>query len=219
MTSLVIVGAGGFGREAHDVWEATQTRRTAGELADVPFIGFLDDVKPDSRLVEPRGSWLGTVSALEGLPVDVRYLIAVGNGGVRRQIDEWARSIGRVAAEPLIHPDATVGHRGVLIGPGSVVCAGVRVTTDVRLGRHVHLNLNVTVGHDVAVGDYVTINPGAAISGNVTLGNEVTVGTGAAIIQGVTVGAESVIGAGAAVIRDVPPRVTAVGVPAKPLAH
>jgi sugar O-acyltransferase (sialic acid O-acetyltransferase NeuD family) len=217
-TQLVIVGAGGFGRETHDVWEAQQSQRAACGLAADHFIGFLDDAKPVSAVAESRGAWLGSVRGLESLPPDVRYVIAIGDGAVRRQIDEWAQSIGRQAAEPLIHPAATVGGRGVLIGAGSVICAGARITTDVTLGRHVHLNLNATVGHDASVGDYVTVNPGATVSGNVTIGDEVVVGTGAAIIQGVKIGGESTIGAGASVIRDIPPRVTAVGVPAKPLA-
>jgi len=89
------------------------------------------------------------------------------------------------------------------------------VTTDVFLGEHVHLNLNVTVGHDTMIGPFCTISPGVNVSGRVHLGEGVTVGSAASIIPGVAVGGWSVIGASAAVVSDLPEKCTAVGVPAK----
>jgi sugar O-acyltransferase (sialic acid O-acetyltransferase NeuD family) len=182
--------------------------------AGLRFLGFLDDGTPDAALLTRLGAeHLGPVERLRELP-GARYLIGVGDPKARQAVDERAQSLG-AEATTAIHRSAS--YSDVEFGPGAVVTAGVRLTNNVRLGRHVHLNLNCTVGHDAVLGDYVTVNPLASISGNVTLGARVNVGTGANIIQSVTVGHDAVIGAGAVVIADVPAGVTVVGVPARPL--
>ncbi|MGY1752150.1 acetyltransferase [Blastococcus sp. SYSU D01042] len=217
-TPLVIIGAGGFGREVHDVVEAINDSVTAADRTEYAFLGFLDDGEPEPDLLRQRGApHLGPTEALVGMRSDVQYVIGIGNGGTRRRIDAWASGRGRSAAT-LIHPRAVVGKRAVSFGAGTVVCANAVVTTNVRVGRHVHLNLGVTVGHDAQLGDYVTLNPNSSISGEVLLEDEVTMGTGASVIQGRRIGARATIGAGAAVVRDIDPDVVAVGVPARPLA-
>ena len=45
----------------------------------------------------------------------------------------------------------------------------------------------------------------------------VHIGTGASVVPGVTIGRRSIVGAGAVVVDDLPPGVTAVGVPARPI--
>jgi sugar O-acyltransferase (sialic acid O-acetyltransferase NeuD family) len=176
-------------------------------------LGFLDDGEPDPAPLAPYGvRHLGPVAQLDSMDPDVGYVIGIGSPPVRRKIDE------QYAARPcpvLIHPSVTYS-RAVEFGPGSVVCAGVRLTNNIHLGRHVHANLNTTIGHDARLGDYVTLSPLVAVSGNVTLEDEVMIGTGVTLNPGVTVGAGSVVGSGAAVTRDIDPGVTAVGVPAKP---
>ena len=66
-----------------------------------------------------------------------------------------------------IHPTAVRG-RDVFIGPGSVMAAGSQVTTNIRIGCHVHLDRLVTVGHDRVISDFVSVYPGAVLSGGVT---------------------------------------------------
>lgn len=208
---LVIIGAGGFGREVHDVIDAINEAGTQS----FELLGFLDDGHPDERLIAERETqYLGNVTKIEDLADNVECVIGIGNGAVRRKIDQWVTSIGRTSAT-LVHPTATLG-RNVAVGPGSIICAYSSITTNVRLGRHVHLNLHCTVGHDSVLGDYATAYPGAHISGDVHLEDGVSIGTGASIIQGIHVGAYAFIGAAAGVIRDIPAGVTAVGVPAKP---
>jgi hypothetical protein len=209
------VGAGGFAREVHDVVEAINDAESSSSDR-FEFLGFIDNANDHPELILDRGPLLGDDEALAGLPAGAQYVIAIGNGGIRRAIDERATALGLTAAI-LVHPSATMSAHRVELGPGSIICSHVSLTTAIRLGRHVHLNLNVTVGHDTVVGDYVTINPGASISGNVLLEDEVTIGTGAVIIQGKSVGARSMIGAGASVVRSIPADVTAVGIPAKVL--
>ena len=211
---LVIIGAGGFGREVLDVIEALNSAPTTSGDGEFEVVGFLDDGSPDPSTLAPYGvEHLGPVAELETMSPDVGYVIGIGSPAVRRTIDE--RFMPLRTSPALVHPAATYS-RAVIFGPGTVVCAGVRLTNNITLGRHVHLNINSTVGHDARLGDYATVSPLVAISGNVTLDEEVMIGTGVTLNPGVSVGRKAVIGSGAAVLSDVEAGVTAVGVPAKP---
>lgn len=209
LTPLVIIGAGGHGRELLDVVEALNTCRPMFEM-----LGFLDDVA-DQRapLARRAAKIIGPVSALATF--DAAYVIGLGDGRSRRRVDALGRQSGRSAAT-LVHPAASLGS-DVSLGAGSVICAGARVTTNVRLGRHVHVNINATVSHDCTLGDFATVSPGVTISGNATIEDEVLLGAGATVMPSVRVGASSVVGAGAVVISDLAPGTTAVGVPARPV--
>ena len=113
-----------------------------------------------------------------------------------------------------IHPSVVMGS-DCRIGPGSIVCAGVQISTNVALYEHVHLNPGVIVGHDVRIMAHVSINPGAIISGNVAVESGALVGAGAIVLQGLHVGSNTIIGAGAVVTRDVFSGLTVKGVPAR----
>jgi acetyltransferase-like isoleucine patch superfamily enzyme len=101
------------------------------------------------------------------------------------------------------------------VGEGSVLCAGTVLTTQIRIGAHVNLNLNCTIGHDTVIEDFCNLSPGVNISGSVHLEEGVDIGTGAAVVPGRRVGRGSTVGAGAVVTSDVPPLSLAVGVPAR----
>lgn len=208
---LVIVGAGGHGREILDIVRAAQQDRRSYD-----FVGFLDDALPTGEATGPhRVPVLGGMDLLATLDAD--YLVGVGLPAQRRRIDRVASAWGRRPASA-VHPQASIGSRA-LLGPGLVMAAGARLTTNVTTGRHVHLNVNATVTHDCVLGDYVTITPGVHVSGNVRVGDAVWLGTGATVNQELVIGDGTTVGAGATVIRDLPPGVTAVGVPARPLAR
>lgn len=208
MKELVVVGAGGHGRELLDVVDAVNAVQPSYRL-----LGVLDDAMPDPDLLAACGvRHLGPVRLLAEL--DTEYVVGIGSPKARKTIDLAATEWGRRPAT-LVHPHAVVG-RNVTLGPGAVICALASVTTNVRIGRHVHLNVAATVAHDCWLGDYVTLAPGARLSGGITIGDQVTVGTGAVVIQGLRIGVGTVVGAGAVVVRDLPAEVVAVGVPARP---
>lgn len=214
LAPLVIVGAGGFGREVLDVVEAINAVSPTHEV-----LGFVDDAITEMNLerITSRGArHLGGVADhLEGPHARVSYVIGIGGTATRRSLAARFDAAGAEAAT-LVHPASTQGS-AVTIGPGSVICAGVRLTTNIDIGRHVHINLNATVGHDTTIGDVVSLNPLVSISGDCHLEEGVLVGVAGVVLNGLRVGADAVVGGSACAVRDVPPATTVVGVPAKPL--
>ena len=213
MKRVVILGAGGFARETADIYEALIA---LGE--EIDLLGYVVErgyAKPGA-VVNGRPI-LGDETILGKLPPDTLAVAAVGDPGLRRRLVAYAEAAG-LRFDVAVHPSATLTPRAT-IGSGSVVTAGVRVTNNIAIGRHVHLNLNCTVGHDSLIGDFVTVSPGAHISGNVVLGSGVTLGTGAVVLPGVHIGDGSTVGAGAVVTRGVGENQTVVGVPARALSR
>lgn len=207
MRDLVILGAGGHGRELLDIVEAINAVHTTWR-----FRGFLDDGDPPAdRLRRRSAQVLGPVAALADL--DAAYLIGIGQPDHRERVAALAAVTGHDAAT-LVHPLASLGTDNHL-SPGVVLAAGARVTTNVHLGRHVHLNVGAMISHDGIVRDFVTLSPGVLINGGVTLQAGVLLGTAAVVTPGCAIGAGTWIGAGAVVVQDLPPGVVATGVPAR----
>ena len=219
--AVVVIGAGGFGREVVDVIEAVNSAAEgAGEQAPWDLLGIVDDTPTEvnlERLAQRSLTWLGTTEDFlrDGDP-SAMYAVGIGNPAVRRRVAERFDAAGHVAAT-LVHPSVTMG-AVVTLGEGSVLCAGARLTTNITLGRHVHVNLNTTIGHDVTIGDCVSMNPLASISGDVVIEDDVLVGVGGIVLNGLTVGRGATVGGAACAVKDVEAGSTVVGVPARPLA-
>ena len=106
---------------------------------------------------------------------------------------------------------------GFSTGIGALVSPYTTLTSNIRIGRHFHLNLYSYVEHDCRIGDFVTFAPAVRCNGNVTIADHVYVGSNAVIRQGVTIGKGAIVGMGAVVTRDVPPGETWAGNPARVL--
>lgn len=207
---LVIFGAGGFGREVlqlvRDINEVTPAWDCEGFLVDSKYLGGAG----------VQGlPLLGDIGWLEQNP-DVQLVVAVGAPAARRKIVQKIQLVFNNTFATLVHPRAWVG-RNVIVGEGSILCAGSLITTDIKIGRHVHVNIGSTIGHDAILDDFVTLNPSVNVSGNAKLKEGAEVGTSSVILPGISVGHWSIVGAGSVVTKEVPSNVTAVGAPAKPI--
>lgn len=209
---IVVIGAGGFGRETLDVIEAAVREGDSLHLLGVVDAGprEVDLQRLAARGIAFLGSddeWLSTASR------DVRFIVAIGDPGIRERVADRFAEAG-LRARSVIHPRAVVGSQA-MIGDGVVIAAGVQVSTNVSLGHHVHLNPGSIIGHDASLKEFVSVNPGAVVSGAVEVGARALIGAGAVVLQGLHVGDGATVGAAACVTRDVSPGVVVKGVPAK----
>ena len=207
LRDLYIIGAGGFGREVAWLVERINEVNPTWNLK-----GFIDDNESLWGNVEGDYPVLGGCEYLKPLG-DVYAVCAVGSAKVRKII------IGRIKESnvkfaTLIDPSVLVSKR-VEIGEGSIICAGTIITVDIKIGNHVIINLDCTIGHDDVIEDFVTIYPSVNVSGNVLIGQCTELGTGTQIIQGKRITANSIVGAGAVVVKNIDEPGTYVGSPVK----
>ena len=208
-SQIVIYGAGGLARE---IVQLIRDLAKAGKA--VECIGFLVDASFLKSEVVAELPVLGDFGWLRGNDA-VTVVIGIGSPAVRGRI---AARIEEQRFASVIHPRATVGHQ-VIVGGGSIVCAGAVATTDIRIGAHVQLHVNTAVGHDCTIEDYVTVAPGANVGGATHLGRGAFIGAGAVVLPHRRVGNWSIVTAGAVVTADVPDNSTVAGVPAKIVAQ
>ena len=209
MKSVVIVGVGGFGREVLEIFKA---QNKISKTRDI--LGFIDEDKQLHGKIMNGYPVLGGLDWLrEHNNNNLGCVCAIGTCETRKQVVEKLQEIG-VNFYNAIHPSVIMSEF-VELGKDVMICAGSILTVNIKIGDHVHINLNSTIGHDAVIGSYCTINPIVAINGNNHLAEGVYVGTGATFIQGISAGSWSTIGAGAVVIEHIPERVVTVGVPAK----
>jgi sugar O-acyltransferase (sialic acid O-acetyltransferase NeuD family) len=210
--AVVLVGVGGHGRECLDVLEASIV---GGE--SIEMLGFVDDAPAEENLRRVRDlgyRYLGTTEVLREHPA-AGVVIGIGVPRVRALVDERLAAAGLGSPRAaVVHPQSSVG-RDVRLAEGVVVFAGVRLSTDITVGRHTHLHPNVTIGHDSELAEFVSVYPLAAVSGDCVIEAGATIGAGAVVLPGRRVGRGAYVGAGACVVDDVPPGTTVKGVPAR----
>ena len=205
---LVIVGAGGHGREVFDTVTALNSVHDTWNLR-----GVVDDAPQHLDRLNRLGlDLLGPVDWLLDHPCT--YVLGIGTSAPRRAIAARLGAAGMTAAT-LVHPGARIGS-DCRLGEGVVVLDRSTVTTNVTLGPHTHLNLACAVQHDTVVGAFVQFSPGVLVNGDCVLGDDVFLGSGAVVTRGTTVGHGARVGAGAVVLGDVAPGALVVGAPARP---
>jgi len=211
MKNLIIIGAGGFGREVYG-W--AQQSKDCGAAWNIK--GFIDNNLNALDGYDYGTGIVATVDDYEPAQDDV-FICTIGQPAQKIKCCETILSKDGKFIN-IIHPSVIIGNNAKL-GSGVIMCPHVVLTSDVTIGDFVALNLHAAVGHDAVIGDYCQINSFCDITGNAKLGHSVLMGSHAAILPGVEIGKHAVVGAGSVVSNKVSPHTTVFGVPATPLRN
>ena len=206
---LIIVGAGGFGREvlqwARASWPAHQEK----------IAGFLSD---DPRRLDATSCRLPILADPAAFaPREGDYLLlAIGIPGVRRHVAEDLLARGGKFLT-MIHPTAIIGE-SARIDPGTVICPYAIVSDSAQAGRFTLLNYHSSMAHDSITGDFAVLSPYATLGGGATAADDSFLGLHAALGPGVSLGARAKLAAQSALLHDAPADALAFGVPARIMA-
>ncbi|MDR6301803.1 acetyltransferase [Mesonia maritima] len=211
MEKIVIVGAGGFGREVKMLIDQINNANST-PLYEIE--GFYDDAEGLPNLINGI-PLLGSLKNLSERNDLISVALGVGIPKVKKEIALSLKN-KNFRFPTLIHPNVYMGDE-VNIGKGSIICANNIITCNINMENFVTLNLSCTTGHDTFIGDFCSFMPSVNISGEVKIKESVYVGTGAKIINQLEIGENTTIGAGAVVAKSLPANCTAVGIPAKPI--
>ncbi len=208
MKHLLIIGAGGFGREIYNHMPFFH-----GYGTDFDVKGYLDDTE------NPLGNYKGyppVIAPIIGyIPQkeDV-FTCAIGDVAGKKKcvlplLKRGAEFINLISKETTIRHNTTIGN-GCIIQDSILGCDG-------HVGDFVTIQCQVLCGHDFYIGSWSHLHPRAFLGGKSQLGEGVHIGPYALIHPRKKVGDYSTVGAGAFVIRNVKPGTTVYGNPAKQL--
>ena len=209
MKHLLIVGAGGFGREMFGA-----AREAVGFGSEFDVLGFLD-ARP------------GALDGFAGYPpvlgdpadyvprADEVFVTALGDIAARRRCVAALEAKGARFIS-VVHRSAFLGPN-VSVGAGSFIAPHAVLTADISVGRHACVFHGSSVGHDTVLGDFAHVYAQCSLGGAVKVGEGARIFPGAVVVPRRTLGADSTVGAGSVVILDVPAGTTVFGNPAAPI--
>lgn len=201
-TDVIIVG--GF----HEIIELC-------EECGLKVVGIIDNELRDSYYGVPVIGKDEDAERLFAQYGGCKVIITPDSPMVREKLVNLYRAIGYKFAT-LISPLAHIS-KSADIGEGTIIQAGVNVSSATKIGCFCKLNSYSNLMHDNVIGDYSTIAPNAVLLGRVTTGKGAYIGANSTILPSINIGIGSTVGAGAVVTKDVHSQLVVVGVPAKQL--
>lgn len=211
MTNVIgLYGAGGFGREIMPVLQS--------QCNTDDTIYFVET----DILHERQENGISVISHQTFLKIagEKHFNIAISNSRLRQSIATECLKHNMTPCP--IFAKSVENHGFNDLGQGAIISGFCTIGPNARIGQFFHSEYYSYIAHDCIIGDFVTFAPRVNCNGNVHIGNHAYIGTGAVLKQGapgkpLTIGECAVVGMGAVVTRDVPPGLTVVGNPARPL--
>ena len=207
MKNLVILGAGGMGKELS--WFA---QSCIGFNEVFVIKGFIDDNLHALDGFEGYPPMLGTIVDYKPEQDDV-FVNSIGDVQFKK------KCISRIVEQGgefinLIHPSATIPPH-VKMGKGNIIAPRVGIGVETEIGDYCLIQDGAVIGHDVKIGNWCRVDCYAVLIAGVTLEDEVCVHTSSVVNHNVRIGKGAMVGAQSFVFRNVKPGVTVLGNPAK----
>jgi len=207
--NLYIIGAGDTGRELEswlaDIPSGARDWELRGFLHHGP--NALDQYPSDLRVV---GDWMT-------FPYSGNDMVVIGLSEIKYKIKLYEYLCGKVKFFTFVHPTVKFG-KFTAVGEGSVIMPNCLISTNVKIGKCVFINIGSQIGHDVEIGDFSSVMSNVDFGGHACLGKNVFVGTKATIMPGKKIAPETMVGTGSVVISDILKAQTVFGNPARGIA-
>ena len=195
MKDIVIIGAGGIGREVAWIIEEINEVNPTWNI-----LGFVDE-NSEMWGKELNGyKVLGGLDILDKLESKPEVIVAIANCGVKRDI--VARLNNKFNFATIIYPNVKIS-KYIEIGQGTIIYPGVILTVNTSIGNHVVISGNCGIGHDTVIDDYSSVLWGSNFSGFNTVREECFIGVGTKVIQGINIGRGRKVDAGTVVIENI----------------
>ncbi|KAA6347115.1 putative acetyltransferase EpsM [termite gut metagenome] len=208
MKNLIIIGAGGMGREVYDL--AIQCR---GYNTDFIVKGFLDD---NINALDEFGNYYPPIlHDLKNYCIEENdfFICSIGSVSIKKHCIEIISEKGGKFLS-LIHPTALINPTAK-IGIGALVFPYAQIGSHAFVGDFAFIQSLAVIGHDVIVGDYTRFDIGSLCIGGVKIGNNVTLHSRAILNHKVVVEDNATVGAASFVIKRVKEGTTVHGNPAR----
>lgn len=210
MTDIIIVGAGGCGREVANWIEDINKEEPVWNI-----LGFLDDNEHALDGFPCKYKIIGPIKDHQPA-CGTKYAMGIANPAVKKIVGPALVNKGAVFAS-IIHP-STKNYSEYELGTGLVTYPNSKIATGCRIGDFVTLQSTI-LGHDSQLENYVTVSSSCGITGGTILHEGCFVADHACISVGLEIGANSYVGIGSVVIRNVPEKAKVFGNPARVFAN
>lgn len=205
MKDLIIVGAGGFGRELLQWCKDINKQKPTWNIR-----GFIDDNPNALNGYECDYSVIGSIK--DWCPSDnEEFALAVAEPHLKEKIVRILKTRKAVFAT-IIHPTARICDFSK-IGEGLVLYPYSGINVNTKIGNFVTL-LSSGIGHDCEVGDFCTISSYCDITGGVKLGKRVFIGSRSTVVPKRKIEDDVYIATGSIVVTNLKSGVRVMGNPA-----
>lgn len=207
MQEIIILGAGGTGREVMEICEDI-----FGENPNYRIKGFLSDVLDVLENFDVPYPMLGTIKDYKVQPED-KFILAIGDVAGRRKVAESILERGGKFLT-LIHPSAQV-YRSAKIGEGVLIMPHAFVGANADVGNFCFINCHAGCGHDVKLGKFSEMAPYSAVAGGSKVGEECFFALHAVVAPKTVLGNRVVVSQGSTIQKNQPDDKLIIGVPGK----
>lgn len=207
MKNLILIGAGGCGREVLQIAKAVNRLNLTWSIK-----GFLDDRTDALDRLRCDVTVIGNVETYIPQPDD-QFVCCIGNSAVRKMIIDKMKAKDAEFVN-IIHPTALIAD-SALIGKAVILYPYSIISDNAEIGDGCIVNMHSTIAHDSKLGEYCTISAHCDVTGMCTVGNRVFMGSGARIVPNSKIGDDVFICAGSTVMSRVKNGMKVLGTPAK----